>query len=210
MEYCPAGDLLEWLKKNPTESEKIDCFYQLCKGVAALHESEFKVVHRDLKPSNILLGADSNFKISDLGLSVSLLAEETRPTTSNWVSPGFSPPEQFNNMKSVLETGDIYSLGAILRFMLTGKNCRESTDVDFDEIPKGMRQALQIMIEEYPNKRFRIVRLIPEFIERCMGNPEAFIYDCKKCGGKGLGEADPGDNYVGYACPECGDSGSED
>lgn len=115
MEYCPGGSLGD-----------AGCTVDLCvamsgllSAVAYLHQQGF--VHRDIKPSNVLVSATGSIRLSDFGLVVE--AEENRvvATTSNWVSHGFSPPEQYRNMATVTQAGDVYSCGAVLFFLATGE-----------------------------------------------------------------------------------------
>ena len=186
MEYCPKGDLRVWLTKNRSQDEILSCFWQLCDGVGALHNNKNQIIHRDLKPQNILLGEDSNFKISDLGLSLSMDSSVTRVTTSNWISPGFSPPEQFKNMGTVDQTGDIYSLGAILYFMLTSQDCSDNIDLHNSAIPKDIRLILQWMLESDPKKRFRSVKPIKAAYNRVGGS--AYIQICPQCGGAAISD----------------------
>ena len=81
------------------------------------------VIHRDLKPSNILLDEDGNSKITDFGLAKKT-REESDLTGSGQIlgTPAYMPPEQAaGKVDEVGTLADIYSLGAILYCMLTGR-----------------------------------------------------------------------------------------
>lgn len=198
MELCPGGDLSRWLGKRRADSEKLECFKQIASGVAALHEKG--ILHRDLKPANILLGADSNFKIADLGLSVSL-ATENRPTTSNWVSPGFSPPEQYRDMKTVTESGDIYSLGVVLYHLFTGKDSNGGLHIKNGSIPEPLRLLLTGMVSTNPKSRFRSVGAVVRALDTLLAveNPNMCI--CPRCDGHAIAWTSLVD-FV-YSCAEC-------
>jgi WD40 repeat protein/tRNA A-37 threonylcarbamoyl transferase component Bud32 len=88
---------------------------------AVQHAHEQGVIHRDLKPSNVLLGSDGQPRVSDFGL-----ARHERPelTATGAVlgTPGYMAPEQAAGAgRAVGPAADVYSLGAILYELLTGR-----------------------------------------------------------------------------------------
>ena len=90
---------------------------------AVQHAHEQGVLHRDLKPSNILLDANGGEpKIADFGLA-KLIDRVQSLTLSGAIvgTPSYMAPEQATNRKEVNATADVYSLGAILYEMLTGR-----------------------------------------------------------------------------------------
>lgn len=89
----------------------------LAEGLAAIHR--VGLVHRDLKPSNVLLAEDGP-RVIDFGISHA--AEATSVTHAGLVigSPGFLSPEQAQG-RDVGPSSDVFSLGAILAFAVTGQ-----------------------------------------------------------------------------------------
>ena len=88
-----------------------------------------KLVHRDIKPSNIMLVVDEEedhllVKVIDFGLAKSLVAAADQSVTVSMGgfvgTPHFASPEQLEE-KEIDIRSDIYSLGATLWFMLTGR-----------------------------------------------------------------------------------------
>ena len=79
------------------------------------------VLHRDLKPSNILLDRDGNPHLTDFGIA-KLLDQETALTQTAELlgTPSYMAPEQAAG-KPISTSADIYSLGAILYELLTGR-----------------------------------------------------------------------------------------
>lgn len=80
------------------------------------------VVHRDIKPANVLIDEEDNVKISDFGLALHLnrVAGEESTAITGVGSPSFMSPEQIKG-HPLNEQTDIYSLGVMLFYLLTGR-----------------------------------------------------------------------------------------
>ena len=135
MEYLPGLSVSDLVRQaGPLSPGRvIYLIRQVCGALAEAHR--FGLVHRDLKPANILvaiLGGKCDFaKVLDFGL-VKLTATPDAPqlTADYTVSgtPQYMSPEQATATKDVDGRADIYSLGAILYFMLTGRPPFEGTN----------------------------------------------------------------------------------
>lgn len=109
-----AGKLLP-----PDESARL--MLAVADTVKSVHDAG--ILHRDLKPSNVLVTLTGDLKIADFGLA-KLQSSDNRLTTSDCVlgTPSYMAPEQaLGSAHSVGPTADIYSLGAILYELLTGR-----------------------------------------------------------------------------------------
>ncbi len=123
MEFIEGEDVRKRVARkgplDPDEAGRI--ILGAARGLAAAHAAG--LVHRDIKPDNILNGADGRVKVADLGLAKQIEGDvELTNTGVAMGTPRYMPPEQFSDAKSVGPTADVYSLGATLYLMLTGKD----------------------------------------------------------------------------------------
>lgn len=122
---------------------------QVCGSIADAHAQG--MVHRDLKPSNIMLsprGSDDDFvKVLDFGL---VKQDDAGLTNSGAMlgTPRYMSPEQIGNT-NVGPHSDIYSLGAILHFMLTGKPPFD-TESKFALLASHLHEPVPLISEAYP------------------------------------------------------------
>src|SRR5262249_7934218 len=122
MEYCPGGSLEKKLAGTPlSPKQAAEVAETVARAVHAAHQAG--VVHRDLKPGNVLFGRDRQPRITDFGLAKQLDSGPGHTRTGAVMgTPSYMAPEQAGgDAKRVGPTADVYSLGAILYEMLTGR-----------------------------------------------------------------------------------------
>ena len=118
MDFCPGGSLSRWLEPEyrPSPERVRQVGVLIADAVATAHARG--VLHRNLQPANILIDSSGNPGASDFGLVAVAGAQEAATGALN-TTPGYAPPESLR-MQPVTESGDVFSLGAILYALLTG------------------------------------------------------------------------------------------
>jgi len=127
MEHLDGVDLgfAVALEQRFSVGRAIHVLSQLCDALSAIHAAG--IIHRDLKPENIFLttrdGAADFVKVLDFGVCKFNDAEGTRLTATGDAigTPLFMAPEQVEGRSDCDHRADIYALGAILYFVLTGR-----------------------------------------------------------------------------------------
>jgi serine/threonine-protein kinase len=123
-----VAERVERLGRLPV-AEAVSIARKLASAMACAHACG--VIHRDLKPENLVLVADEDvsdgtrLKVLDFGIAKLATAQlfGSRSTRTGQImgTPAFMSPEQCHGASDVDERSDIYSLGCIMYFMLTGQ-----------------------------------------------------------------------------------------
>jgi len=123
---CTLAHLLDRMKPLP-EADALKIASLVCEALQYLHEQG--VIHRDLKPGNIMICRDKTIRLMDFGISQ--FSESRRMTFAGFTNamgtPDYMAPEQITGRRGDART-DVYSLGAVLYEMLTGKRPFEGDD----------------------------------------------------------------------------------
>ncbi|MGH9440928.1 MAG: protein kinase domain-containing protein [Thermoanaerobaculia bacterium] len=172
MELLEGQTLREEINEGRIPARKAaDYARQTADGLAAAHEKG--VVHRDLKPENLFLTRDGRVKILDFGLArltpFAQASDSLSPTAAVATEPGailgtvgYMSPEQVRG-KPADARSDIFSLGAVLYEMLTGRRAfgRETA-------AESMTAILREEPEEISESGGRISTSLDHIVRRCL------------------------------------------
>jgi hypothetical protein len=129
MDFVEGEDLQQMLdRRGPLpEIEVLPWIAQVCDALAYLHSQPQPIIHRDVKPANIKIAPDGRPMLVDFGIA-KIYDPALRTTLgARAVTPGYSPPEQYGQGRTDVRS-DVYSLGATLYALLTGKEPADSVE----------------------------------------------------------------------------------
>jgi serine/threonine protein kinase len=123
MEYVEGDTIKDYLDKHKTFEEKEALRIILATAEALKHAHSRGLIHRDIKPENIILTRDGGVKLADLGLARITDDEKWGLSEAGMAigTPYYISPEQVRGQTNIDIRADIYSLGATLYHMVTGR-----------------------------------------------------------------------------------------
>ena len=128
MEYVEGKTLYDIMQPPPVgegkafaEAEALDTTIQICDALAHAHQRG--LIHRDVKPKNILLTPEGVAKLTDLGLARATDDKDAAETEAGkaYGTPYYISPEQIRGDVDIDFRADIYSLGATMYHLVTGR-----------------------------------------------------------------------------------------
>jgi eukaryotic-like serine/threonine-protein kinase len=144
-------------------AERLRLFARICEPVAFAHAHG--VIHRDLKPDNVMVGPFGEVLVMDWGIAQ--IADGGLPTADSRVADsvvgtrGYMPPEQARG-ETVDERADVYALGGILHFLLSGA----PPDAAPLRGPAALQAICRHACAEAPADRYADVQSIADDVNR--------------------------------------------
>lgn len=141
-EHIPGRTLGEILKDEVPEADEILRWANTLLDILAEAEAH-DIVHRDVKPGNIIIDPDGESWLLDFGLARHLDLESITATEANKGvgTPGYSPPEQFMNLKDQIDgRSDLFGLGVTLYECAEGRNPFREEAVTENEVYRNVQE----------------------------------------------------------------------
>lgn len=159
MEYIEGVTLLDLFEQQrpfPWEVA-VQAAIQVCEVFDYLHRIQPEpVIYRDLKPSNVMIDRQNRIRLIDFGIARSY-KQDAETDTVLLGTPGFVAPEIMAGHQSDARS-DLYSLGAMLYFLLSGGNYvdpyRPGENMLISGIPAPLRDIIGKLVKANPMERF--------------------------------------------------------
>jgi eukaryotic-like serine/threonine-protein kinase len=191
MEFVEGESLAERIERLGANIKEREAALLMAKMARAVHHAHQRgVLHRDLKPGNILIDEAGEPRLIDFGLAKCIEQDSGMTQTGVFIgTPAYASPEQAKgDTKSLTIASDIYSLGAILYAILTGRPPFIGTTSEIiqkaqssDPPPPGfLRPGLSVnleticlkCLEKEPERRYASAENLAEDLERFLeGKP---------------------------------------
>lgn len=181
MEYC-SSDLKAFIKNNALEKEqRVDLILEILHIMKEVHDRQ--VLHRDLSPKNIFIKNGHPF-IADFGLGKAIDESGRTYVTVDTSMNGtleYCDPRQFQGLSYADKQADIYSLGKIINFVMTGDsdNYEHELSVVSTVATESNLHARYQDIQEMIDKITRLTksRKDTQYLTRCEHLIETGYYD---------------------------------
>lgn len=188
MGLVEGGSLAGLLRNGPLpQREAASLTMRATQAVDYAHQQG--IIHRDLKPANILLDKDGQPKVTDFGLAKNVRGDSHLTVTGQIVgTPSYMAPEQaVGKQESVGPAADVYSLGATLYCLLTGRppfqaaSTMETLKQVLEQEPISPRQLNRAIsrdldticlkcLQKEPGKRYASAAALAEDLRRFLHN----------------------------------------
>lgn len=165
-EYIEGSTIWEIVeRKGPfTQMQALDILKKLVGILKMLHAENPPIIHRDLKPQNIVLTAKGECYLIDMG-TARQFGEDKQQDTIVVGTRMIAAPEQFGYSQTDERT-DIYALGILMNYMLTGSMAVMSDNT----ISKKMRKIILKCTEFNPNQRYQNMSEIETHLDKLFQN----------------------------------------
>ncbi|MFP4474056.1 MAG: protein kinase domain-containing protein [Desulfatibacillaceae bacterium] len=188
LEYAPMGSLRDMLAKKGVLPPRTAATLAraVLYGVEAVHAHG--ILHRDIKPANILFGKSDTGslvpKLADFGLARHYASAGGPVLTRMGMGGGsalYVPPEQITDLHGVDQTADVYSLGATLYHVLSGRHVYDFPRAGEPDRERARKNPFLVVLDEEPVPLARRMPCLPEGLSSVVDKATS---------------RDPGDRYL--------------
>ncbi|MEZ4316220.1 MAG: serine/threonine-protein kinase [Myxococcota bacterium] len=159
-EYVDGPDLDAWAIGRPHRDavERVMC--DVLEALGGLHDAG--VIHRDLKPSNILISRSGEVRLADFGLARQGASRGHTLAGALMGTPAYMAPEQAEDAVSATPRSDLFSVGVIAAYLLTGESPfqREGVRETLIAVADCESNILDFLDRHGLDRSDRIVRLL--------------------------------------------------
>jgi hypothetical protein len=161
LEYVRGSTLTDYVRERGVmkQAQALALMQKLLSALAYLHSFSPPIVYCDLKPDNIILKGNGEVKLVDFGTVFILYSDGKRAIRSG--TPGFSAPELLAG-RECSESSDIFSLGALLYFLLTGE---APNDKRKGRLSLGIKGVIARCLHNSPDKRYQNVQQLHDDLQ---------------------------------------------
>ena len=157
-------------KQGPLEEEEaIGIALNIAEALDALHtQAALPLIHRDVNPSNIIVTPHKTSVLIDMGIA-RVFKEEQAHDTEILGTVGYAAPEQFGYQQSSPKS-DIYSLAAVILFMLSGKrpNQHAVSELESYNLSMQLKSVLRRALDFNPEYRQASAKIFKSELEGCL------------------------------------------
>lgn len=159
LEYIDGIELGKASIENFTAKERFSIIKQLLEAIEISHSNG--IIHRDINPNNIMLTDDKQVKLIDFGIC-KIKDMINSATVYKLGTNSYSAPEVHQHSENATEKSDLYSLGAVIYYLFTGK--QPPLAIQFQDVlnrVRGMdvslKPILKKLVAENPDDRYEDV-----------------------------------------------------
>jgi formylglycine-generating enzyme required for sulfatase activity/tRNA A-37 threonylcarbamoyl transferase component Bud32 len=140
----------------------VNCIAQIAEATGYIHARD--ILHRDIKPDNIIITPDNRAVLIDFGSAREFVHDKTQHHTAI-LTQGYAPPEQYSSDSRKGAYSDVYSLGAVFYFALTGVKPMDAAVRSMEtmpepkmlcpDIPVAANSAIMKAMQPRPENRYQ-------------------------------------------------------
>ena len=172
-EYYKGISLYDKVQHNGTlrEMDAVRALLGVCPVMEYLHKQNPPVIHRDIKPQNIIYTEDGEYKLIDMG-TCRLFKESVEQDTVFMGTQATAAPEQYGYCQTN-ERSDIYAMGILLLYLLTGSFSLERWNTD--TISAQIRRIILKCVAFAPQNRYPSVKALKTKLLRHLHRKRVFL-----------------------------------